>query len=476
MSKRLETLRSQYDAIVARQAAIKAELLDIVERDGDPTEDEAVQTRSLVTEHEEIGPKADALRQEIESLEAVLNAPERARVAGAPTVIVRTSVDPFERGREFGAPGEVRDLAFRAIEQVSDLPDEARESAERLVRRVDQPDGRLARHILLTGRDAYRSAFQKVMANAEHLMTDGERQAVMEARASSLTDAAGGYAIPFTLDPSIIHAATYTGSINPFRQLATVTQVTGDNWNGVSSAGLTAGMAGEQDEVIDAAPTLAQPTISVKKAQAFVKYTEEIYADWSGYEGEIRTMFDWAKNVLEDAQFTLGSGSGNNVNGIVTDLVAASTPIVASVTANDISTMGDVYGLENALAARFRPGASFVSTRVIFNKWRSIDTAGGGGLWERIGAGMPAQLLGYPIHECESMDSTYGSGENYVAIFGDVRQCYRIIDRVGMTVQNFPALLGAANNLPNGTGGIRMVWRFGAKVVNTTACKILNVT
>lgn len=476
MSKRLLTLRSQLEALEARKAAVKVELLEIVERDGDPTEDEAVQTRSLVAEHEEIGPKADALADEIRSLEAVLNAPERAREVASPTVIVRNSVDPFERGREFGAPGEVRSLAFRAIEQVSDLPDEARAAAESLVRRVDQPDGRLARHILLTGRDLYRSAFQKVIANAEHLMTDGERQAVMEARASSLTDAAGGYAIPFTLDPSIIHTATYSGSMNPFRMLATVTPVTGDNWNGVSSAGLTAGMAGEQDEVVDAAPTLAQPTIAVKKAHAFVKYTEEIYADWSGYEGEIRTMFDWAKNVLEDSQFTLGSGSGNNVNGIVTDLVAASTPIVASVTANDITTMGDAYGLENALAARFRPGASFVSTRTILNKWRSIDTAGGSNLWERIGAGMPSQLLGYPVYESEGMDSTYGSGENYVAIFGDVAQCYRIIDRVGMTVQNFPALMGTGNNLPNGTGGIRMVWRFGAKVVNTTACKILNVT
>jgi HK97 family phage major capsid protein len=61
-------------------------------------------------------------------------------------------------------------------------------------------------------------------------------------------------------------------------------------------------------------------------------------------------------------------------------------------------------------------------------------------------------------------------------IFGDVRQAYKIIDRIGMTVQNYPWLPGTGNNLPNGTGGLRLVWRFGAKAVNTTACKILNVT
>ena len=472
---RIEALRSAINAKVERSNALRAALQEYATRDGDPSDDERAQFEADVVEFEAAGPEIERMQAELTQLVKISEAPERAREIASPTVIVRNSVDPFERGREFGNPGEVRDLAFRAIEQVSDLPDEARAAAERLVRRVDQPDGRLARHVLLTGRDAYRSAFQKVMANAEHLMTDAERQAVIEARASSLTDAAGGYAIPFTLDPSIIHTATYTGSINPFRALATVTPVTGDNWNGVSSAGLTAGMAGERDEVIDAAPTLAQPSISVKKAQAFVKYTEEIYADWSGYEGEIRTMFMWAKDVLEDSQFSLGSGSGNNVNGIVTDLVAASTPIVASVTSNAIAAV-ELYALEDALAARFRAGSSFVATRAIFNKFRQLDTGGGAALWERIGAGLPSQLLGYPIYECESMDSTYGSGENYVMIFGDVRQCYRIIDRVGMTVQNFPALFGTGNNLPNGTGGLRMVWRFGAKVVNTTAAKILNVT
>ena len=476
MSKRLESLHSRLSEIEERRTAAQARSLELADKDDDTTdESEAEALRTAVKEFHDLTPEADNLRNEIAALEAVLNAPERARVAGAPTVIIRNQDDPFERGREFGTPGEVRDLAFRAIEKVSDLPDESRAAAERLVRRIDTPDGRLARHVLLTGRDQYRTAFQKVMANAEHLMTDGERQAVMEARASSLSDAAGGYAIPCTLDPSIIHTSTYSGSINPFRQLATVTQVLGDNWNGVSSAGLTAGMVGEGDEVVDAAPTLAQPSIAVKKAQAFVKYTEEIYADWSGYEGEIRTMFDWAKDVLEDSQFTLGSGSGNNVNGIVTDLVAASTPIVASAGSNTF-TSPDIYALENALAARFRSGASFVGSRTIFNLARQFDTGGGAQLWERIGAGMPAQLLGYPVYEGENVDSSYGSGENYVLVFGDVRQCYRIIDRVGMTVQNFPALFGTGNNLPNGTGGIRMMWRFGAKAVNTTACKILNVT
>ncbi len=475
MSKRLETLRSQHEALVARQAAIKAELREIVERDGDPTEDEATQTRSLVAEHEEIGPKADELRSEIASLEAVLNAPERAREVVSLTTIVRNSDDPLRSGTEFGSAAEVQSNALRAIEHVRGLDAHHREAAEQLVRSIDAPDGRLARHILITGRDAYRSAFQKIVAGRTELLNDGERQALVESRASSLVDASGGYAIPFTLDPSVVHTATYLGAMHPWRQLATVTPVVTDNWNGVTSAGVTASMVGEGDEATDGAPTLAQVSIAVKKAHAFVQYTEEIYADWAGYEAEIRTMFEWAKEVLEDNQFTLGSGSGNNVNGLITDLVAASTPIVTSAGANAFAA-ADVYALEDNLAKRFRANASFLAARATFNKVRQFDTSGGSALWERIGAGMPAQLIGYPIYETENMDSTYGSGENYIMVLGDIAQAYRIVDRIGMTIQNFPALMGATNNLPNGTGGLRLVWRFGAKTVNTTAAKVLNIT
>lgn len=481
LRQRLETLLAERSGLNEQAEAIFAAAA--TEQRSDLTEDESTRLASLRTERERVDGEVETTTTRISEIEAVRRSQDdtaeivrRYQPSGRPGRETAVSTDdPFARGREFGAPHEVRDAAFRAIERVSGLEPEHRAAAEALVRKVDTPDGRLARHILVTGRDEYRSAFQKLMAGRGDLMLDDERRAVMEARTSSLTDGQGGFAIPFTLDASVIHLATYTGAMHPWRELATVTQVVTDNWNGVASTGVTASMAGEAEEVVDANPTFTQPSIAVKKAQAFVQYTEEIYQDWASYEAEIRQMFLWAKEVLEDSQFTTGSGTGNNVNGIVTDLVAASTPIVASAGANTLGT-ADVYALENALAKRFRPNASFVGPRTVFNVIRQADTSGGGQMWERIGAAMPAQLLGYPVYEAENIDSTYGSGENYVLIFGDVAQCYRIVDRVGMTIQNFPALMGSTNNLPNGTGGLRLVWRFGAKVLNPTAAKILNVT
>lgn len=473
---RIEALRSAINTLVERSNVLRASLQEYATRDGDPSAEERTQFEADVAEFEAAGPEIERMQGELAQLVKIAEAPERAKVPGTLTVITRDKVDPFERGREFGAPSEVRSLALRAIEEAKALEPEHRASAEKLVRQIDTPDGRLARHILITGRDDYRSAYQKLLAGRPELLLDAERMALAESRMSSLTDAQGGYAIPFTLDPTVIDTAAHAGFGHEWRRLADVTTIVTDNWNGVTSAGVTAYMTGEATEAIDGSPTLGQVSISPKKGEAFVVYTEEVYADWAQYESEIRRMFAIAKDELEDTQFTTGSGTGNNVNGIVTDLVAASTPIVASAGSNTF-TSPDIYAMENALAKRFRSNAEWLAGRTTYNRIRQFAaTTDGADLWERIGAGMPARVLGYPINEAENMDTTFGSGENYILILGDIRQCYKIVDRVGMTIQGFPSLMGSTNNLPNGTGGLRMVWRYGAKVVNSTAAKILNVT
>lgn len=474
---RIEALRSAINALAERANTLRATLQEYATRDGDPTDEERTQFQADLDEFNAAGPELERMRGELAQLEAIATAPEQAReTVPPPTIITLDEVDPSTRGTEFGQPTQVRTLALKAIERAEGLEPEHRASAERVLRGADMPDGRLARHIVTTSRDAYLSAFRKVMARAENLMTDEERQAVLDVRMNSLTDAAGGYAIPFTLDPTVIDTGSHLGVGHMWRQMADTITITTNEWNGLSSSGLSARMTGEAVEAIDASPTLEQPSIPVRKAEAFVVYTEEIYADWPAYDGEIRRMFGIAKDELEDLQFTLGSGTGNNVEGIVTGLVAASTPIVESAAANDF-TGPDLAAMENALLKRYRANARWLSSKVIYNEIRAFDTAGGSPYWwAPIGAGLPPTILGYPIEELDNLDSTYGSGENYVAIFGDIRQTYKIVDRVGATVRNYDDLRGTTNGYPNGTGGLRMVWRFGAGVINPAAAKILNVT
>ena len=389
---------------------------------------------------------------------------------------VRDSEDPFDLSSlRFNAPAsEVRARALTAVEKVRHIGDKDREKATELIERADTPDGRLARHILVTGSDAYRSAFPKLLAGETYLLTDPERQAIVEARAASLTNNAGGYAVPFTLDPTIID--TRDGYANPFRQVCRQVTIVTDQWNGVSSAGVSASYAAEAAEVGDNAPTLAQPSIDVEKAHAFVPFSIEIGQDWASFESDIRMMIVNAKDDLEAVKFTTGAGSGSNEpTGIITELDGGSSE-VSPATAETFA-VADVYALEEALGPRYRTRASWMANKAVFNKIRQFDTSGGANLWERLGAAMPAQLIGYPAYENSAMDGTWNTAataDNFILLLGDFSN-YVIVDRAGMSVELVPHLFATANNRPSGQRGFYAWWRNGAGSVNDAAFSLLNL-
>jgi predicted phage gp36 major capsid-like protein len=80
---------------------------------------------------------------------------------------------------------------------------------------------------------------------------------------------------------------TNASSANPLRQISKVIPITTDDWNGVSTAGITASWDGEAGEVSDDAPTVVQPSIKTWKAQAFVPFSIEVGADWVGMESDL---------------------------------------------------------------------------------------------------------------------------------------------------------------------------------------------
>lgn len=418
--------------------------------------------------------RRDEVRQRIEAGHAGFERPEDG--IGTRSVNVnagRSNEDPFDTSDvRIGTPvGELRGRARRAIERVEHLTDEQRQRATEILERAEARDGRLSRHLLVTGRPAYRSAFQKVLAGESYALTAEEQRAVQEVRASSLTDAAGGFAVPFTLDPTLI--TTDDGSVNPFRTIGRVVQITTDTWNGVSTAGITASYDAEATEVSDDAPTLAQPSIPVHKAQAFVPYSIEIGQDWPGFQNDMRMLLSEAKDDLEASKFAVGSGT-NEPTGIVTALDGTASE-VAPTTAETFA-VADLYKLEEALGPKYRARASWVANRAIYNDVRQFDTSGGTDLWVRLAAGLPPELIGYPAFEASAMDSGFDpavTADNFLAILGDFRN-FVIVDRIGMSVELVPHLFGA-NNRPTGQRGIYAYWRNGSDSVNDAGFSMLNV-
>jgi HK97 family phage major capsid protein len=342
-----------------------------------------------------------------------------------------------------------------------------REAAQGILDRADNPSV-LARQILLTSSPEYLRGWSKLAMGKGHAMSPEE------SRAMSLTDANGGFLVPFQLDPTVI--ITSDGSVNDIRKAARTVVATGDTWNGVSSGQVSWSWDGEAAEVSDDAPTLAQPSIRVHKAQGFVPISIEAFEDAANVTQEVGKLFAFGKDALEAAAFTTGLGDGSNQpTGIITALAGSGSEINAA--ADDTFALADVYSLQGALPGRYRANASWLANNLIYNRIRQFDTSGGGGFWANLNDGRPPQLLGRDALEAEAMDGTVttaGAVSNFILVFGDF-QNYVIADRVGTRVEFIPHLFHTGNNRPSGQRGWYAYYRVGADSVNDAAFRLLDV-
>ncbi|MBT2213464.1 phage major capsid protein [Actinomadura sp. NEAU-AAG7] len=363
---------------------------------------------------------------------------------------------------------EFRARAISAIEKMGAASDSVREAGTRIVEAWDDGDSRIARLCLATSSPEYLRAWSKCASGRGHMISPEEQRALE--RAMSLTDAQGGYLVPFQLDPTVI--ITADGSRNQIRQIARQVIATGDVWNGVSSGAVSWSWDAEAAEVSDDSTTFAQPSIPVHKAAGFIPISIEALEDEANVTAEVARLLAFGRDVLEAKAFTAGSGTGQPT-GIVTALTGTSSVVTSATT--DVFAAADVYRLDAALPARYRAGASWLANRAIYNLIRQFDVNGGAQMWERIGADVPPQLLGRPALEAEDMDgSVTATEDNPVLIYGDFNN-YVIADRVGMQVEFIPHLVGS-NRRPTGQRGWYSYYRVGAGVVNAGGLRMLNAT
>lgn len=379
--------------------------------------------------------------------------------------------------RNFNDPsleGKVlRDRALKAVEEAEftdPIVDDNKTQVhiEKLLKR-DSDDGRFARYLLATGNPAYKRAFPKLLApNGAAMLSRQEQSAVhtaaMAERALNLTGAQGGFAVPFELDPTILN--TSAGVVNPIRQISRVIQISVDEWRGVASAGVTASYAAEATETTDNAPTLVQPTISTEKAQAFIPFSIEVGMDWPSLQEQMSELLRDAKDTLEAAKFVVGTGTNEPFG------VAVGTTNTVTAAAAGGFTLANLYALIGALPPRYRANARFIGDLLILNKIRQFDTVGSSSqIWQdSLQADTPGTLLGKPAYEASEMADVTTVGVKFL-IVGDFSR-YVIVDRIGLTVDLIPHLLGA-NRRPTGERGLYAYWRNGAKVVDANAFRAL---
>lgn len=364
--------------------------------------------------------------------------------------------------------GLYRDNAMRAVE-VSRFPgvsnrEAAQERAAYLLDNVDDKHGTLAKRMLVTGSATYERAFGKVAAQLhENGLTSEERAALAVGAGGT-----GGYAVPFQLDPTVI--LTNDGRINPLRSVARQVQITGKEWQGITSAGVTVSRSAEAAEVAATDPTIAQPTVKAERVTGFVTYSMEVEQDWSQMRSEVTAILADAKEEEEAQAFFLGDGIAPNANGIITTMDSGS---VVETVGNNVFAEADVYALQNALPPRFRGNGVFMAANGVYNQIRQFAAADGHDLWERIGNDRPAQLLGRPALEASEMSEATTTSGAKILLHGDFRH-FLIVDRVGMNVELVPHILGS-NRRPTGQRGLLAVWWNNSKILVPNAFRLLAV-
>jgi HK97 family phage major capsid protein len=394
---------------------------------------------------------------------------------------IRMSVTSPEEGLR-----ELRDRALRSVEKAHFAHPEAnREECqahiERLLHTIDGPSddggkvpGELARRILVTGSPAYARAFGK---NLKGTPLSNE-----ESRALSLgTGSAGGFAIVYTLDPTIIPTSNL--NVNPWRALANVEQIAGTNeWRGVTSGAVTAHRVAEGTEAVDDSPTLAQPALVVTKVHTFIPFSVELGQDWGALQTEMARLIQDAKDVEEGTSFAKGNGTTPNPQGVVTGaLTGSGEPILTAGVAAFV--VGDVYKVWEAVGARFRPKASWVGNLSIYDLIRQFATTYGPNVFVQnlqigtnniagtTGGSIGAQLLGKGCWESTDMDGVLTTGSN-ILVVGDFNY-YKIVDRIGMDIEVVPHLFGATSRYPTGQRGIYAYWRNMGRMLSPNAFAIL---
>ena len=426
----------------------------------------------------------DQLRPEFTSLTDHIDRLDRA---AALTQAGGNSRLRIERGSQDDEdqPSAMRTMAGRAAAmrcldrhvQAGSLPARAAETVEALTRSGSgQEQSWTARVIAATGDDAYLRAFAKLVADPArgHLLWDAKEAEAFrrveglrsETRAMTTSDSQGGYMSPLVIDPSIL--ITSAGSINPLRAISRGVQTVSDTWNGITSAGVTAEWLAEAGEAADASPTLAQPSIPVYKASAFVPYSYEIGMDAVDFMSELGKLLMDGCNQLSATAFTTGTGTGQPT-GIITALAGGSSQV--NTATGDTLVSGDVYNLQNQLPPRFQANAQWCATLSVLNLLRQMETTAGALKFPGL-QNNPPVLLGRNANELSNMDGVIDAGQNnHILLYGDFSN-FVIADRFPSQIELIPNLFGA-NRRPTGQRGAFLWARVGSDSVVDNAFRLL---
>jgi HK97 family phage major capsid protein len=460
----------------ARLAELRTLLLALAERgtdlEGQDAEDWEAHNAEFDTLRDEVA-AWEAREARVEEIRKLAVNPANVE-SGSPQIVRQVDASTTPEEVRYLRPAEARDRALKILEDEDStrhLSAAQIDQVEKVLRTntADLRGDEVARRLLLTENDAYRSGWAKCVTQVQPFLTEDERRAMEEFRNNSLTTTAGGFGVPILIDPTIILTGQETD--NPFFQLSRVENITTTTWKGVSSAGVTWSFDAEAAEVSDDSPTVAQPSVTAHMARGFIGYSIEIGDDYPGYAGEMARLLAEGYSELLVETLTTGSGSGAPF-GIVTAL-DANTNVEVTPTTDGAFASVDIYKVWKALPQKYRRRASWMMNVDVNNEIRGFGDDKLHQQTVNLEAGALDTLMGRPVYENPYMaEFTSTTGASNILIVGDFSN-FLIAQRVGMSVELVPHLFGLTANRPTGERGWFAHARVGADSINDLGFRLL---
>ena len=288
--------------------------------------------------------------------------------------------------------------------------------------------------------DSYCEAFPAYMRARNDAAMPANYQAAM----TTGSDPDGGYLVPKTVHSRIISRVYETSNL---RALATVISIGGKEleiprdegefgyggWVGETTAPSETTTSQLGVSKIFAHEMFAEPRVTQNMIEDAGLDIEAFVADKVGQKlGRIEatsfftgTGVNQPRGLLTYATWATSSADGHLENGKIEQISSGGSGVVTS---------DAVYNLVFALKDYYLSNAQFLMKRLTVRDIMKLKDGQNNYLWQMgdIRSGQPATLLSHPITRAEDMP-TLAAGSLSIA-FGDFKQAYTIVDRLGITL------------------------------------------
>lgn len=291
-----------------------------------------------------------------------------------------------------------------------------------------------------------------------------------------VADTVGGYLISPAIERELSRSLEKEVVI---RRLATTKTMTKNRLEirSISEAQAAFGVLETGSDITESTPTPGVPTYQyVEEINGLVKVGIDELEDSDHDLAEfLINSFSRAIAELEELKFLKGAGhSSGEPDGITLDATLIANTVTTD-TAGAI-TVDDMLDLMYACPAQYRKNGTFLVnslTELALRKLRFKTgvTEEGGYLWlPAVSEALPNTMLGKPIYCVDDMETLAGA-EQVVAIFGNFKRGYRILDRVEFSLQRLTEIYSEANLI-----GFKIRKRTGGGLINPSRKALVLLT